>query len=37
MVCLVLAQVGYFASVLFLIWRLGRTQRRSATSKAKSR
>ena len=36
-ICLVLAQVGYFASVLFLVWWSGRTQRRNATSKAKSR
>ena len=36
-ICLVLAQIGYFASVLFLVWRSGRTQRNNATSKAKSR
>jgi exopolysaccharide production repressor protein len=32
-ICLVLAQIGYFATVLFQIWWLDRAKRRNATAK----
>ena len=35
-ICAVLVQVGYFAAVLFLVWRSGATENKETTAKSEA-